>query len=497
MGKKVVIIGAGLSGLSSAALLGKEGFDVTVIEKHSVPGGVARVAREDGFVFDMGPTWYLMPEVFEHFFELFDKKISDYYELVELDPSYKVFFEGKGNVTLSRDREANKKVFDSFEPGGGEKLDRYLANSELKYSIAVNEFLYREFTSFFEFLNMRVLRDGLKLNIFRRLDSFMKKYFTSGEARKVLGFNTVFLGSSPYKTPALYSLMSHADLTQGVFYPLGGIGSMVEALHKLGEEQGVTYRFGENATKIDISEGGTEGARTTGVRTDKEFIPADIVLSSVDYHHTDTVLIDKTYANYPPKYWEKRVMAPSTFLIFLGLSKKVDNLIHHNFFFVDDWEGNFRMIFDERVWPEHPSYYVGVPSKTDSTLCPEGGETLFILVPVAPGLDDPDEFRERYAENILVHLEGLTGQDIRSHVTYKRIISHRDFIDGNNIYRGSSLGLAHTLFQTALLRPSHRSKKVSNLYYTGHYTQPGIGMPMQLIGSQLAAKRIKDEMSKG
>jgi 1-hydroxy-2-isopentenylcarotenoid 3,4-desaturase len=489
MGKKVVIIGGGLSGLSSAALLGREGYAVTVVEKHSVPGGVARVARENGFVFDMGPTWYLMPEVFEHFFELFDKNISDYYELVELDPSYQVFFEGKGNVTLSRDREANKKIFDLFEPDGGEKLDRYLANSAVKYSIAVNEFLYREFTGFFQFLNMRVLRDGLKLNIFRRLDAFMNKYFTSSEARKVLGFNTVFLGSSPYKTPALYSLMSHADLTQGVFYPMGGIGSMVEALHKLGEEQGVTYRFSENATKIEVTD-----RKTTGVTTDKGFISADIVLSSVDYHYTDTTLLDKPYANYSHTYWKKRVMAPSTFLIFLGLTKKVENLMHHNFFFVEDWEGNFRMIFDEKSWPEHPSYYVGVPSKTDTTLCPEGGETLFILVPVAPGLDDPDEFRERYAENVLVHLEGLTGQEIRSHIAYKRIISHRDFIDGNNIYKGSSLGLAHTLFQTALLRPSHRSKKVPNLYYTGHYTQPGIGMPMQLIGSELVAKRIKDEM---
>jgi phytoene desaturase len=488
MEKKVVVIGAGLSGLSSAALLAKEGFETTLVEKHPVAGGVARVAREDGFVFDMGPTWYLMPEVFEHFFGLFDKKTSDYYELVELEPSYQVFFEGKGKVTLSRDREANKKIFDTFEPGGGEKLDRYLANSASKYSIAVNEFLYSEFRSLFDFINPRLIRDGLKLNILQKLDSFIGKYFTSSEAKKVLGFNTVFLGSSPYKTPALYSLMSHADLTQGVFYPMGGIGSMVKGLRKVGEEQGVVFRFAENVDKIEVNEG-----KATGVHTEKEFIPADIVLSAADYHHTDTELLERRYANYPLKSWEKRVMAPSTFLLFIGLDKQVSGLIHHNFYFVEDWKGNFDTIFTHPEWPQEPSYYIGVPSKTDTSLCPAGGETLFILVPVASGLRDTTEFREQFAEKILTHLEELIGEEIRSNIVYKRIVSHRDFIDNNNIYKGASLGLAHTLFQTALLRPDHRSKKVPNLYYTGHYTQPGIGMPMQLIGAQMVAGRIKTE----
>lgn len=488
MAERVVVIGGGLSGLAASALLAKEGFSVTVVEKHRSPGGVARVFRESGYCFDMGPSWYLMPEVFDRFFSLFGKKVSDYYALRELDPSYQVFFEGGANAVISRDRKANKEIFDSFETGGGEKLDRYLRNSELKYSITLQDFLYTEFKTIFSLLSPKLIREGLKLNILQNLDSFIGRYFSSPKAKKVLGFNTVFLGSSPYKTPALYSLMSHADLTQGVYYPSGGMGSMVEGLRAVGEQHGVVFRFGETARKIVVDEG-----RASGVKTVDGFLPADIVLSAADYHYTDTVLLDNRYASYPPQYWDKRVMAPSTFIIYLGLSKKLKQLVHHNFFFADDWKENFRKIFDAPGRLEGASYYVGVPSKTDNTLCPPGGEVVFLLVPVAAALDDNDEFRENYANSCISHLETLIDDNIRPHTVVKRIYSRRDFINDNNIYSGASLGLAHTLLQTAFFRPSHKSRKLPNLYYTGHYTQPGVGVPMQLIGAEMIAKRIMTE----
>jgi phytoene desaturase len=282
--------------------------------------------------------------------------------------------------------------------------------------------------------------------------------------------------------------MSHADLSQGVYFPLGGMGSMVEGLHKVSEQHGTTFRFGECVNKIAVDEG-----RASGVHTDKDFIPADIVLSAVDYRYADTELLDGEYSSYSRRYWEKRVMGPSTFIVFLGLTKKLKTLIHHNFFFKDDWKKNFDSIFEHPKWLEDASYYVGVPSKSDDSLCPPDCETAFLLVPVAPGLEDSDELRERYADSILAHLESLIGDDIRTHVAVRKVISQRDFIRDNNIYNGASLGLAHTLRQTAFLRPSHRSRKVPNLYYTGHYTQPGVGVPMQLIGAEMVANRINSE----
>ena len=486
MAEKLVVIGGGLSGLASAALLAKEGYDVTVIEKQKSPGGVARIFRDSGYQFDMGPSWYLMPEVFDRYFGLFGKKVSDFYQLKELAPSYQVFFENKPSAQLHRDMEKNRKVFDSFEPGGGASLEKYLKNSAKKYSITLQDFLYNEFSSLFDLMSFHLIRDGLKLNILQKLDSFIGRYFTSPEARKVLGFNTVFLGSSPYKTPALYSLMSHADLSGGVYYPAGGMGSMVEAIRSVAEQQGAVFRFGETATKICVN-----GGAATGVKTNADFVPADIVLSSADYHYTETELLDGGYASYSKRYWKSRVMAPSTFIVFLGLRKKLKTLVHHNFYFADDWKTNFEAIFDSPRWLANASYYIGVPSKTDDTVCPPGGETVFLLVPVAAGLDDSDELRERYADACITHLESLIEDEIHPYIETKRIYSQRDFIKENNIHRGASLGLAHTLLQTAFFRPSHKSRKLENLYYTGHYTQPGVGVPMQLIGAEMIAKRMK------
>ncbi|MBN2736755.1 MAG: phytoene desaturase [Spirochaetales bacterium] len=488
MSKKVIIIGAGLSGLTSAALLAQKGFSVTVLEKQSIPGGVARNINLEGYTFDMGPTWYLMPEIYEDFFSKFGKKTTDFYELEHLEPSYKIWFENQSHCLIHHDAEKNYRLFDSFEENGGKKLNEFLENSAMKYNIAVNDFIHKDFRHIFQLMSPKTIIQGLKLNVFSKLDNFVGKYFSDHRCKKILTFNTVFLGSSPYKTPALYSLMAHADFTQGVFFPKGGIYQLVSAIHKIGEKEGVEFQFNTTAQKIIVNDN-----KTTGVQSDKGFYPADVVLSSADYHHSETKLLEKKYRNYSDKTWNRHIMAPSTFILFLGVKKKLPAMIHHNFYFAENWKEHFTSIFDKPAWPDNPSYYVGVPSRTDPRMAPENCESLFILVPVAPGLDDNDEIRKQFADKILSHFENLLGENIKDHIQVKKIISHRDFIENNHIFKGASLGLSHTLFQTAFLRPSHWNKKLANLYYVGHHTQPGIGMPMQIIGGKMVAEHIINE----
>ncbi len=490
MTKKAVIIGAGLSGLTAAALLARDGFSVTMLEKHDAPGGVARKKKAAGFTFDMGPTWYLMPEVFERFFGLFGKRVSDLYELNLLDPSYKIFFSKDETATITGDMDHNRRLFEGLEPGGGESLTRYLETAEYKYNTAMEEFLYREYNSLLDFFNKKMLLEGTRLHVFQKLDNYAKRFFKNPRARKILEYNIVFLGCSPYKSPALYSLMSHVDIRQGVRHPTGGIFRLVEAVHGLGAKLGVRFRFGEEAREIVV-----ENGRASGVRTDTGMYNADVVLSAADYRHTETALLAEGYRNYPGRYWEKKVYAPSALIIYLGLDRRVPALEHHNLFLSENWDDHFRDIFDRPAWPKDPSYYVGCPSRTDPTAAPRGCENLFILVPVAPGLEDTDDIRNSLAEKIITHLEGLTGEPIRNAILYKETRSIRDFEEGGNLFRGTALGLAHTLFQTAVFRPSHRNRRVPNLFYSSHYTHPGIGMPMVFISSEIAAGIIKREIT--
>lgn len=487
--KSIVIIGAGLCGLASAALLARKGFKVTVVEQRNDPGGVAGSFADQGFTFDTGPTWYLMQEVFEDFFAHFGTSASQYYRLVDLDPSFKIFFGNGEQAVINRDIEHNKRIFEQLEPGGAHNLERYLAAAKYKYETALAEFLYREYTSIFQFFNRKMLLEGTKLHIFQKLDNYAKRFFKSSQARKILEYNIVFLGCTPYKSPALYSLMSHVDITRGVSYPMGGIHAIADGLHTLAKEQGAAFLFNHEVRSIIVDSG-----KTTGVETSQGFIPADIVLSTADYHHTETELLAPQWRRYSTRYWETRTLAPAVLLIFLGLNKRLHSLEHHNLYLSDKWQEHFITIFDRPAWPSNPSYYVGCPSRTDPSTAPPGCENLFILVPVAPGLDDTDDVRNRFADSIIDHLEQTFGQSIRDSIVTRRIMAHREF-KAQHLYRGTALGLAHTLFQTAYFRPAHRSTKVSNLYFAGHYTHPGIGMPMVLIGSRVIADKIMHEWS--
>jgi phytoene desaturase len=488
--KRIVVIGAGLSGLSSAALLAKRGFAVTVIDKQSTPGGVARSFSDNGFTFDRGPSWYLMPEVFERFFAEFGKKSSDYYRLIALDPSYKVFYGAHDWLTIRRDRGYTYRLFDGLEEGGGRKIEAYLQDAQYKYETAMTDFLYREYRSLFDFFNKKTMVGGVKLNLFQSLDKHIRRSFTHEKIHKILGYNVVFIGCSPFKSPALYSLMSHVDITQGVFYPEGGISRLAEAIYRVATDHGAEFIFGEEVKAITIAQG-----KATAVETDKQAIGADGVLAAVDYHHAEQDLLPPAYRRYSPSYWRKRVLAPSALLIYLGLNKKIPGLEHHNLFLSERWERHFAAIFDRPAWPDDPSYYIGCSSKTDPTVAPRDGENLFILVPIAPGLDDNEDIRERLFESIISHLEGLLGMRIADAVVVKHVAAQGDFERVYNLYKGTAMGLAHTLFQSALFRPSHRSKRVSNLYFSSHYTHPGIGMPMVIISSHITADIIGRDFS--
>jgi phytoene desaturase len=483
--KRVLIIGAGFGGISAAALLARDGFKVKILEKNEQAGGRARVWKKDDFVFDMGPSWYLMPDVFDKYFALFNKQTRDYYELVRLDPNYRVFFGTEKTVDVPAGRKEIDKLFDQLTPDGSTKLKEYLDVAQYQYEIAMQEFMYREYKTVFDFFNWKVITKGTKLKIFESFDKFARRYFEDPDIRKILEYTVVFLGGSPNNTPGLYSIMSHVDFGLGVWYPYGGIGKLVEGFTRLAEEQGVEILLDQNVQKIHIEHG-----HAKKVITDKGTLEADIVLVNADYQFAETKLLDKKYRSYDQGYWEKRKMGPSAFLIYLGLNKRLSSLLHHNLYLDPSWDEHFRSIFDEPAWPESPSYYVSCPSKTDKTVAPPGCENLFILVPVAPGLEDNQSIRDKYFDKTIAHLEKLIGEKIRNHILIKRTFAHNDFKQDYNAYKGTALGMSHTLLQTAIFRPAHQSRKVENLFYTGSYNHPGIGVPMVIISSQIVSKEI-------
>lgn len=486
MKKNIVIIGSGFGGLSSAALLAHKGHNVLVLEKNQKLGGRAMTFSQKGFTFDMGPSWYLMPGIFKDYFKLLHADIEDYVQLEALDPMYRMFFSPTDRIDIVRDIQKNLDTFEAIEKGASSRIRDYLKQAELQYNLAVDHFLYKNFESIWDFFTPEIMLVGKNAHIFTSLERHIKSYTKSDKLQKILGYAMVFLGGAPHNTPALYSLMSHVDYNLGVFYPQGGFGALADAFIKLGKEKGVTYRTSAPVSHIRASNG-----RVEGVEIGSEFIPADIVISNADYHHTETVLLDKKDSSYSQSYWNRRTMAPSAYIIHLGLNKKVPNLLHHNLILTHDWHAHFKNIFETPSWPEKPSYYVCCASKSDPSVAPKGGETLFVLVPVASGLEDSDEVRQRYYEHIMTDLEKHIGTSVRENIVVERIYTHRDFQADFNAFKGTALGMAHTLLQTAHNRPSMRSKKVQGLFYTGQYTQPGIGVPICVISGQLVSNLIE------
>ncbi len=495
MNQKLIVIGGGIGGLAFAALAGKIGYDVTVLEKNDKVGGVANQFEAEGFRFDMGPSWYLMPDVFQNYFDLLGEKVEDYLDLTQLDPSYRIFFQGKGrSLDFYSDLERDLPTFEMLEPGSGPKLKEYLDKSKYQYEIALGGFMYKNYDNVFDFFNKQTATEGRELEVFAKMSDYVAKYFTTDEVQKVMQYTLVFLGSSPYNTPALYNIMSHIDFNMGVFYPQGGIHEIPLAIQKIGEKNGVKYRTNVNVKSINTKRGPKVKSVTL---EDGEVLEADIVVSNASIHHTES-LLPKPYRDHSERYWNTRTLAPSALIMYLGVKGKIESLTHHNLLFSPDWKKNFGEIFDTPQWPTEPSLYICAPSKTDPNVAPEGDENLFVLVPIPARMETSDEELEEQSNRMLdIIAKEMDIPDLRERILYKRVFSAKDFTTHYNKAGGTALGMAHTIQQTAILRPNNRSKKVENLLYVGADTNPGIGMPIQLISAELALKRLIGDKSSG
>ena len=482
---RIVVIGAGFGGLAAAALLAKDGFDVTVLERNGQPGGRAMLHREGGFSFDMGPSWYLLPDVFERFFARFGSVPTEHYGLTRLDPAYRVFFGDGAPTDVSADLEGNLALFESIELGAAEALRGYLARSEYQYRVAMERFVYRDYRGVADVLDRELLVRGTRLRLFGRMDRLVARAFRDDRLRKLLTYNLVFLGCSPSRAPALYALMAHADFNLGVWYPEGGMNGVARGLYRLAQRQGARFVFDSPVTGIRLA-----GRRATGVDSASGSYPADVVLANADYHHVEQTLLPAAARSYSARYWARRVVAPSACIVYLGLDKRVPALAHHNLLLQHGWDEHFRSIFERPGWPARPALYVCRPSLTDPAVAPEGSENLFLMMPAAAGLRDDDDARERCRRLMLRALETTVGEGIEASIRVCRLFAHRDFTATYNAFRGTALGLAHTLRQTAFLRPSIQSRRVGNLFFAGQYTTPGIGVPMTLIAATIARDRI-------
>lgn len=481
----VAIIGSGFAGLSAATHLANEGFAVTVFEKNSTSGGRARKFEACGFTFDMGPSWYWMPDIFEHYFESFGKKVEDYYTLQRLDPSYKIFFGKDESMDIPAGIEALCNKFEEIEPGSGGHLQAFLKEGKLKYEVGMNNLVHKPGLSITELFDLKMIREVFQVHFFQSISKYIRTYFKDPRLIQLLEFPVLFLGAPPEKTPALYSLMNYADMALGTWYPKGGMFKIVDAMTSLAQEKGVEFEFNSTVKQIIVTNGTVKSVVVNDQQRD-----FDYVVAGADYHHTEQALLQPDKRNYSKSYWDSRSLAPSSLIFYLGVSKKLQNLLHHNLFFDQDFKQHAQEIYYHPQWPSNPLFYVCCPSKTDTTVAPDGSENLFILIPVAPGLSDNEEIRERYFEIVIDRLERLTKQTFKSDIVFKRSYAHRDFITDYHAFKGNAYGLANTLSQTANLKPRIINKKVNNLYYTGQLTVPGPGVPPSLISGGVVAKEL-------
>lgn len=485
---RIAIIGSGFSALSAACYLAKEGYDVTIFEKNKTIGGRARQLKKDGFTFDIGPTWYWMPDVFERFFGDFGTHPSDYYQLEKLNPAYSVYFAKDDFITIEDTLGKICETFEKEEQGSSQKLKKFIANAQHNYDVAIKDLVYRPGVSPFELMTPVTIK---KIDqFFSTIKKDVRKEFKNDRLAKILEFPVLFLGAKPDNTPSFYSFMNYADFGIGTFHPKKGMYEVILAMEQLAKSLGVTIKTEQAVTKINVADN-----KATGIVSNGETFNCDIVLSGADYHHSET-LLDKVHRQYSEAYWEKKVFAPSSLLFYVGFDKKLKNVNHHTLFFDVDFEVHAKEIYDTPKWPKDPLFYASFPSLTDNSVAPEGQEAGIFLIPLAPGLEDTPELRALYFDKIMDRFERLTSQDVKKNIIFKESFCVKDFIDDYNSYKGNAYGMANTLLQTAFLRPKLKSKKVSNLYFTGQLTVPGPGVPPSLISGKLVSELIKKHHTK-
>ena len=484
--KRVAIMGAGFAGLSAAAYLSKEGFTTDVYEKNTTIGGRARQLRTaNGYLYDMGPSWYWMPDVFERFFKDFGYQASDFYKLRQLDPSFSVIFGHDDVVDVPANFEDLCEVFEEIETGSSKALKEFLKDAAIKYKVGIEKLVYKPGLSIFELIDIDLVKGMFKLQVLTSFTRHVKKYFKHPKLIALMEFPVLFLGAMPEETPALYSLMNYAGLKLGTWYPEGGFDSVIQAMKKICERQGVTFHLSEPVINFEYDNG-----TVTKVKTLKNSKVYDAVVAAADYHHVEEKILEPSYRNYSESYWKSRVMAPSCLIFYLGVTGEISRLKHHNLFFDADLKKHAQQIYKDPQWPSHPLFYVCCPSKSDTTIAPRGHDNIFILMPLAAGLIDNPELREQYFEMIMSRIEAYAGEHITDKLDFKKSFCINDFRTDYNAYKGNAYGLANTLRQTANLKPSVRNKKLKNLFYAGQLTVPGPGVPPSIISGNVAAQQV-------
>ncbi len=490
MSQHVIVIGAGFSGLSAACHLAKAGARVTLVEKHQQPGGRARTWQKDGYHFDMGPSWYWMPDLFERFFAEFGYEVSDLYELERLDPSYRVVWPGGDSWDVPAGLDALREFFEHHEKGAGAQLDRFIEETRYIYEAAYDDYLFRPSLSFFEFVDPRLVVELFRLRMLRSMSAYARSFFEHPRLARLVEWPVLFLGASAKETSAMYSLMSYADMALGTWYPKGGMHRIIEGMMRVATELGVEFRMGQPVDAIEV-----DGGRTTGVRVSDEHLEADAVLASADYHFVEQNLLESKHRQYDEDYWDSRTMSPSSLLYYLGLECDLGDLEHHTLFFDEDLDRHMDAVYKDPRWPKAPLFYACAPSQTDPTVAPEGCSNLFLLIPLAPGLEDSEQAREAIYEKVMVRLEDHVGQALREHIVVKRDYAMRDFVEDYGAFKGNAYGMANTLRQTGPLKPRLKSENIGGLYFAGQLTVPGPGMPPSLVSGELSANVLMQDFN--
>lgn len=489
---KIIVIGAGFSGLSATAYLSAAGHNVHVYEKNSTPGGRARQFKtKNGYAFDMGPSWYWMPDVFEQFFNDFEKKVSDFYQLSLLDPSFRIIFEKDENLDIPKNFSELCVLFESLEKGSSVQLKKFMKEAQFKYELGMKKMTHKPGISIREFADFELLKNTFRLQVFSSFSKHVRNHFSNPKLIALMEFPVLFLGAMPQEMPAMYSLMNYAGLKLGTWYPQGGFGKVVEAMVEIAKSKNVAFHFDSPVEKINM-----KGKKATGIVVNGKEIPCDAVIASADYHHVEKNLLPKPYRNYTENYWKKKTFAPSCLIFYIGVSKKIKNIQHHNLFFEEDLLQHSKEIYKNPQWPSKPLFYVCCPSKTDKSVAPKGHENLFLLMPLAPDLEDTESQREKYFEIMIRRLQQQLGEKITENIDYKKSYCVKDFVSDYHSYKGNAYGLANTLRQTAVLKPSIRNKKIKNLFYTGQLTVPGPGVPPSLISGKVVAEQLLNYIKK-
>ncbi len=491
MKKRIAVIGSGFSGLSAAAYAARAGNEVMVFEKNSIAGGRARQFKTDnGYTFDMGPSWYWMPDIIENFFLDFTYEVKEFYKLIKLDPQFEMIF-SEDKMTIPASYESLKELFEKTEKGSGIKLDAFMKAAKYKYDVGMLEYVNKPCKSWTEFISPRIAASAFRMDLLTNFRSYVSKYFKNEKLRALMEFPVIFLGASPEKIPALYSMMNYGGYVLGTLYPQGGFYELVKAMQDIGENQGATFHFNKNVEKII-----TDKNKVTGLKVNGEIIEFDAVIASSDYHHTET-LIDEQERNYNEAYWKSRTFAPSCLIYYLGFNKRIPKLQHHTLFFENDLDKHIHNIYEDKKWPEAPLFYACCPSKTDDSVAPKGHENVFLLMPLATGIEDNESIREKYFMEMIKRLEKHTQTtNLIDAIDYKKSYCITDFINDYNAYEGNAYGLANTLKQTAVLKPSIKNKKIKNLFYCGQLTVPGPGVPPSIISGKIVANQITKSLNR-